>query len=51
MEYLEHVGSIPVEMDRILTDEDFKKMKKIMKKKEEERDWGNTFDNQIQVED
>jgi hypothetical protein len=38
---------VPVEMDRILTDEDFKKMKKSMKKKEEEKSWGHTFDNQI----
>lgn len=48
VEYLEHNGQLPVQMDRILTDEDFKKMKKMVKKKEEERSWGNTFDNQIQ---
>jgi hypothetical protein len=27
-------GEIPVELDRVLTDEDFKKIKRIMKKKE-----------------
>jgi hypothetical protein len=50
VEYLEQSGSLPVELDRILTDEDFKRMKKMMKKKEDERSWGNTFDNQIQGE-
>jgi hypothetical protein len=48
VEYLEQIGSVPVEMDRILTDEDFKRIKKLIKKKEEEKSWGNTYDNQIQ---
>lgn len=38
-------------MDRILTDEDFKKMRKMMKKKEEEKSIGNIVDNQIQYSD
>jgi len=38
-------------MDRILDDEDFKKIKRLLKKKEEEAQWGNKVDNQIQSDD
>lgn len=51
VEYLEHEGDVPIEIDRILTDEDFKKMKKIMKKKEEEKNFGKIVDNQINDEE
>ena len=38
---LEHKGEIPVYMDRILTDEDFKKIRKLKRKREEEKEWNN----------
>lgn len=36
VELLQKEGKIPLEMDRILTDEDFKTIKKLMRRKEEE---------------
>ena len=36
VELLQKAGQVPIEMDRILTDEDFKTIKKLMRKKEEE---------------
>jgi hypothetical protein len=44
-------GKIPLEMDRILTDDDFRKIKRLMKKKEEDEQWGNKVDNQIQSDE
>ena len=48
---LQKEGKIPIEMDRILTDEDFKQIKKLMRKKEEEEERGKHSDNQIQYSD
>lgn len=36
-----------MEIDRILTDEDFKKIRRLVKKKEEEQQRSNIYDNQI----
>lgn len=47
VELLPNEGALPIEMDRVLTDEDFKKIRKLMKKKEEEEQRGNIMDNQI----
>lgn len=47
-ELLPNEGILPIEMDRILTDEDFKKMRKLMKKKEEDKQRERITDNQIQ---
>ena len=51
VELLQKEGKIPIEMDRILTDEDFKQIKKLMRKKEEEEERGKHSDNQIQYSD
>jgi protein SDA1 len=48
VELLPSNGKVPLEMDRILTDEDFRKIKRLLKKREEEEQWGNRVDNQIQ---
>jgi len=37
VELLHTDGKIPIEMDRILTDEDFKNIKKLMRKREEKQ--------------
>jgi hypothetical protein len=44
VELLEYKGDIPIEMDRILTDDDFKRMKKLLRKKKEEAEWGGQAD-------
>lgn len=36
VELLQREGKIPIEMDRILTDEDFKNIKKLMRRREED---------------
>lgn len=37
-ELLAHKGELPIYLDRILTDEDFKQIKKLKRKQEEERE-------------
>jgi protein SDA1 len=38
-ELLEHKGDLPVYYDRVLTDEDFKQIRKLKRRKEEEKEW------------
>ena len=45
-------GILPIEMDRVLTDQDFKKMRKLMKRQQEEDDKNNLMEgDQIQWSD
>lgn len=40
-ELLDHKGEVPVYFDRILTDEDFKQIRKLKRKQQEDKDWEN----------
>lgn len=43
---LQHKGDVPIYMDRILSDEDFKQIRKLRRKQEEENMW-----NEMEIQD